>query len=185
MVSGPVCGGIGALASLLCDHDETEAMLSFPEVNELSDDVRRVFEELDRLHGEVLRTPGHAHTPPLDVVETEEGVEVFVDLPGVSRDAVRVLFKHGTLVIAGEKLPAEGPPPESAAFHLVERSFGRFARVIRLATAVDASRTRASLVAGELRVSIPRLPERRGSEILVPINDGSLREPPGSPTSGS
>jgi HSP20 family protein len=159
-------------------------MLSFPEVNELSEDVRKVFEELDRLHGQVLRAPGHVHTPPLDVVETAEGVEVVVDLPGVPIEAVRVLFKHGTLVIAGEKVPREGCPPEHTAFHLVERGFGRFARVIRLSMAVDAARSRASLAAGELHVSIPRVPERRGREIVIPIDDGGdpvqPREPPAS-----
>jgi len=157
-------------------------MLSFPEVNELSEDVRRIFEELDRVHGLALRAPGHVHTPPLDVVETEHGVEVFVDLPGVTRDSVRVLFKHGTLVIAGEKLPPEGCPPENTAFHLVERGFGRFARVIRLSMAVDAARTRASLVGGELRVSVPRVTERRGREIVISIDDGRSRpvEPPPS-----
>jgi HSP20 family protein len=144
-------------------------MLSFPEVNELSDDVRRVFEELDSDHGVVSPTVTGVYTPALDVVETPASVEVFVDLPGVPVSAVRVLFKNGALIIAGEKLGPDQCGPECAAFHLVERGFGRFARVIRLGIAVDAGRSTASLRGGELRVSIPRIDERRGEQIVVRV----------------
>jgi HSP20 family protein len=144
-------------------------MLSFPEVNELSDDVRRVFEELDRQHGASSAALTGVFTPALDVVETPTSVEVFVDLPGVTVGALRVLFKNGALIIAGEKLGPEQSGPDCAAYHLVERGFGRFARVIRLGLAIDAGRTTARLLAGELRVSIPRITERRGEEIPVRV----------------
>ena len=104
-----------------------------------------------------------------DVVETEATVEVRVDLPGVAASALRVLFKHGTLVIAGEKLATEPVGTDGSAFHLVERGFGRFARVVRLNTAIDASRAAAVLRAGELCVTMPVIEDRRGREILVPI----------------
>jgi HSP20 family protein len=145
-------------------------MLSFPEVNELSDEVRRVFEEFDRRQG-TCRGVSSLYTPALDVVETEGGFDVYVDLPGVPVDGVRILFKNGSLVIAGEKLASEPCGPDGSAFHLVERGFGRFARVVRLSTAIDAARARATLRAGELRVSVPRVEERRGREIVVPIEE--------------
>jgi len=144
-------------------------MLSFPEVNELSEEVRQVFEELDRLHGHAAHGATGMYTPPIDVVETDTSVEVFMDLPGVAPDSLRVLFKHGSLVIAGEKLAPESCPVDGTAFHLVERGFGRFARVVRLSVAIDAGRATAALLAGELRVSVPRLVERRGHTIVVPI----------------
>jgi HSP20 family molecular chaperone IbpA len=57
----------------------------------------------------------------------------------------------------------------NAAFHLAERTFGRFARAVRISGAVDAGRARATLQTGELRVVIPRIDERRGQEIRIPI----------------
>jgi HSP20 family protein len=146
-------------------------MLSFPEVNELSEEVRRVFEELDRLHAPACRALTGVYTPAIDVVETDETVEVIMDLPGVGSQAVRVLFKAGSLVIAGEKLTSESCASEGTAYHLVERGFGRFARVIRLSAAIDAGRARASLKAGELRVSVPRIVERRGGDIVIAITE--------------
>lgn len=146
-------------------------MLSFPEVNELSEEVRRVFEELDRLRGLDRRSVSSLYTPALDVLETGDTIEVVVDLPGVAAASIRVFLKHGNLVIAGEKLATEPVGPEGSAFHLVERGFGRFARVVRLNTAIDARRARAVLAAGELRVTVPRIDERRGREIVVPIEE--------------
>lgn len=148
-------------------------MLSFPEVNELSDEVRRVFEDLDRAHGEASRPASGLHTPALDVVETDASIEVFVDVPGLAAADLRVLFKEGCLVVAGEKLAQEACAPDVESFHLVERSFGRFARVVRLNAAIDGARCRAVLVNGELRVSLPRLDDRRGRAIPVAIDEGS------------
>lgn len=107
-------------------------------------------------------------TPPLDVLETGDGVEVILDVPGVPLDALRVLFSHGTLVVAGRKVPA-GCAHREAAFHLAERSFGRFARAVRLGGAFDAGRATATLTAGELHIVIPRIEERRGRDITIPI----------------
>jgi HSP20 family protein len=150
-------------------------MLSFPEVNELTEEVRRVFEEFDRQFGSSTRSASTLYAPALDVVETAAGIEVFVDVPGVVAEALRVLFKDGNLVVVGEKQAADACGPDGSAFHLVERSFGRFARVVRLSVAVDASQARAVLEAGELRVTVPRIEERRGREIVIPIEEAATR----------
>jgi HSP20 family protein len=145
-------------------------MFSFSEPEDLAADIGRLFEELDRCAGRDAHHSGAVHTPPLDVLENTASIEVFVDLPGVEARALRVVFKHGTLLIAGEKVPAEGACQDGSAFHLVERSFGRFARVVRFETAVDARRGRASLADGVLRITLPRIAERRGREIVVPVD---------------
>ncbi|MGE3840380.1 MAG: Hsp20/alpha crystallin family protein [Vicinamibacterales bacterium] len=146
-------------------------MLTFPDAQDLSDDVRRVFEELDRRNDPNGQRVASLYNPPLDVVETVSSIEVILDVPGVGVDALRVFFKSGVLVIVGEKVASDACGANGSAFHLVERGFGRFARVIRLGTALDVSRARATLTSGELRVSVPRLEERRGREIAVTIHE--------------
>jgi HSP20 family molecular chaperone IbpA len=56
-----------------------------------------------------------------------------------------------------------------AAYHLVERDFGRFARAVRLSGAFDIARARATLDLGELTVILPKLLERRGRAHRVPV----------------
>ena len=78
-----------------------------------------------------------------------------IDLPGVPAESIRVAFRRNTLLVVGAKV-AEALPG-STRFHLAERSYGRFARAIRLTGALDASRARAVSDGGELRVTVPRL----------------------------
>jgi len=107
-------------------------------------------------------------TPPMDVVETATGVEVVMDVPGVPRGRLSIVFSQGTLIIAGHKLPASCAH-HKAAFHLAERDFGRFVRAARLSGAFDGGKAQASLTEGELRVVLPRIQERRGRDIRIEI----------------
>lgn len=130
------------------------------------DDLQRI---LKRLEGDLLEGAGAGEcTPPMDLFETPASVEVIADLPGVPADAIRVVFAEGVLAIAGQKHP-RSCEHRDAAFHLAERAFGRFARVFRVAGAFDAGRATATLTAGELRVVLPRIEERRGAGIRIPV----------------
>jgi HSP20 family protein len=130
------------------------------------DDLRRI---LKWLEVESVSGGGAAETSPaMDVFETATTVEVIADLAGVQADRIRVVFSEGVLAIAGQKIP-RGCEHGNVAFHLAEREFGRFTRVIRLAGAFDAGRARATLDAGELHVVLPKIEERRGTEIRIPI----------------
>ena len=107
-------------------------------------------------------------SPPLDVIETGQGLEVILDLPGVPASSLDIVLADNLLVIAGEKLPAMCEHAD-AGFHIAERGFGRFRRAIRIEGAYDAGRAAASLARGELRVVLPRIEERRGAPIRIPV----------------
>jgi HSP20 family protein len=107
-------------------------------------------------------------SPPMDVLEVTGAVEILLDTPGLAPADVRVVFARGLIMVAGRKLPA-GCPHKEAAFHLAERTFGRFVRTVRVTGAVDASRASATLSRGELRIHLPRVAERRGRAITIPV----------------
>jgi HSP20 family protein len=144
----------------------TRAVVLPSEIGEFGDEVRQIFRELGRTLG--LDTLAGECTPPLDMYETDEAIEVSMDLPGVDADAVRIVVKAGALLIAGEKTPRRGRGDSS--FHLVERGFGRFARSVRLAACCDATRARATLTGGELRITLPKIAERRGQPIRIAVS---------------
>jgi HSP20 family protein len=134
--------------------------------SELTDDARRLLIELER------DVPGAAAVdldcrPAVDVFETKSSVEIVADVPGVQSSSVRVAIRRSTLLIVGAKLPAASDP--AARFHIAERSYGRFARVVRLHGAFDAGGARASVKAGQLRISLPRLSDRRGRVLHIPV----------------
>jgi HSP20 family protein len=135
-------------------------------------EVLRLFEDLARRRPDRRPFVSGECSPTLDVLETEATVEVLVDVPGLGADALRVMVKNGVVLIVGEKERAE-PSRTPTSYHLVERDFGRFARAVRIHTAVDTARARATLAHGELRIVLPRIDERRGREIMVPVEPGA------------
>jgi len=151
------------------------SLLPSVEVTELTEDVRDVFEELaGTLRPEQRAQTGECH-PALDVFETEEAVEIVMDVAGISRDAIRVLFRTGVVLIAGEKAPPVARDPQT--FHLVEREFGRFARAVRVSGAFDVPAGHASIVDGELTIVLPKRADRRGRAHRIEISAQGQRTP--------
>jgi HSP20 family protein len=137
-------------------------------------DLRNAGEDLQRRLGRLNLelAPGEsapADTPPMDVLETEAGIEIVVDRPGIEPQAVTVTYRDGVVLVAGNKRPTRCQAGQ-AAFHLAERGFGRFARAVKLGGAFDASRAQATLIAGELRIVVPPIEERRGQEIRIRVD---------------
>ena len=76
--------------------------VAFPsEIGDFADEVRRVFLELGRVFGSESLT-GEC-SPTIDVYETDDTMEIAVDLPGVDPAGVRVLGKGDSILIAGEQ----------------------------------------------------------------------------------
>lgn len=142
------------------------------ELGDLAEDVRRLFQELGSQSAGRAMAAGEC-VPALDVLETDDSLQILMDLPGVSVSAVRVLIKGGVVLIAGEKW-ADSPGPGAGGYHLVERGSGRFARAVRVTGAFDGSDVRATLVGGELRITLRKLADRRGRAIEVPLTAGSV-----------
>ena len=140
------------------------------EPGEFAEEVRRIYRELGRggpMAGEC--------SPPIDVYETDDALEIRVDLPAVDAADVRVAIKGATVLIAGEKTPRRGRGDSS--FHLVERGFGRFARTVELSAACDTSRARATLRHGELLITLPKIGDRRGRLIEIAIDQAPAERP--------
>jgi HSP20 family protein len=140
-----------------------------PDAADLAEDARLLLIELDREAPGVANLSGECR-PPLDVLETTDSVEVVVDVPGIAIDSIRVAVRRSTVLVVGAKLPASGVP--GARFHLAERAYGRFARAVKVSGAIDASRASATVTAGQLRVIVPRIADRRGQVIMVPVSRG-------------
>jgi len=139
----------------------------------LTDDLRELFADLSASLGpEQHAYSGECH-PALDVVETTDAVEIVMDVAGVPSKSLRVLFRNNILVVAGEKAPA--PVAPAPTFHLIEREFGRFARAVRLSGAFEVAQAHATLGAGELRIVLPKRPDRRGRPQPIPVEPRSRR----------
>jgi HSP20 family protein len=137
------------------------------DAGDVQQDIQDLFDELAATLTEAERGGAGECHPSVDVLETSQAIEVFVDVAGVAPKALRVAFRGEVLVIVGAKSPARPSGPRT--FHLVEREFGRFARAVRVPGALDVAAARAQVRDGELHIVLPKRSERRRQAHRIPI----------------
>jgi len=118
----------------------------------------------ERLHREFFRPTQSvamlpAWEPPVDILETEHEVLVFVALPGVSADRAEAVIEDSELVIHGVRVL----PPElrTAVIHRLELPQGRFQRRVRLPAGRYAG-VRRTAVDGCLVITLEKMETLRG-----------------------
>ncbi|MEM5421082.1 MULTISPECIES: Hsp20/alpha crystallin family protein [Paraburkholderia] len=103
-------------------------------------------------------------TPAVDIYENTQGVTLWADLPGVTRDKLDVRVHDGNLAIEAE---AVVPTPANLRLQHAEVREPRFARTFTLSPDFDTSKIEASLKDGVLKLTIPRRDEARPRRIEV------------------
>jgi HSP20 family protein len=103
-------------------------------------------------------------TPPVDVVEDAQGITLWADLPGVTKEKLDVQVRDGHLYIDAQ---AAVPTPSSLRLQYEEINEPRFARVFSLSPDFDASKIEASLQDGVLKLTVPRRDEARPRRIEI------------------
>jgi HSP20 family protein len=136
-------------------------------------EVARIQSEINRLFDNLLDlgksdSGGEAWIPNTDIIETDSSLLLKVELPGVAADKLTLAVHGGNLIIRGEK--SRPPVDGRVEFHIAERAFGRFRRVIHLGVPVNTRLAEASLDNGLLRIRFPRVPNRRGEEVPIEVN---------------
>lgn len=150
---------------------DIQSLLLSSELSDLTGDIRDLFDDLDQHLRTRRPAPTGTCSPQVDLLETDAAYEVVIDLPGVVASDLRAMVKDQAVLVVGEKAPPDLPLRAEATFHLVERSFGRFARAVHLPGAVDARHASATVQGGELRVIVPKIADRRGRVIRIPVHD--------------
>ncbi len=105
--------------------------------------------------------------PEVDVTEDENNYQVHLELPGLSKDDVKISFKDDVLMISGEKKYEE--KEEKKNFHHNERRFGKFQRAFRINSDVIEDKIDASFKDGVLVVDLPKAEIAKPKEIEVKV----------------
>jgi len=139
------------------DTDRTTPRPPVPSANpftSLQREVERVFEDFS--HGWPFRAaPGSGSlSPRVDMKETDGKIEITAELPGLEEGDIDVSVTGRTVRITGEKKTEV--KREEGDYHLMERSYGRFARTLALPFAPEADKVEAEFRNGVLRLDIPK-----------------------------
>ncbi len=145
----------GSKGSDLAKRDEGNPVAS------LQQDVNRIFEDFWRRFDQPFGALGRweAGGPRTDVAETENELEISVELPGIDQKDIDVSLTDTALTIKGEKKSERSE--NSKGYHLSERSYGSFYRSIPLPSGVDTEKADAKFKNGVLTVTLPKTEEAR------------------------
>lgn len=125
----------------------------------LHNEIDKVFHDFTQSVG---LTPNRSNgntllSPVINVAETDKALEITAELPGVEQQDVDVTVLDNRLTIQAEKKIEE--QDKSKDYHLVERSYGKFARTMSLPFEVDPDKIDAQFKNGILTVTLPKPPE--------------------------
>lgn len=138
--------------------------------DEMREEMARLFDfgwPLARPAGRPL-APGFTWAPRMDVFEKDGQLVVKAEVPGVSKDDIRITVQDGDLVIEGER-KSESEVKEDAYYRL-ERSYGSFYRRLALPTGVNPDAITAEYKDGVLEVRIPKAETPEPAAKRIPIS---------------
>jgi len=113
-------------------------------------------------HAEVTRGGVH-FTPPVDIFETDKGLTLYAEVPGVRPEDVDLRYERGELVLHARVRPRHGRGPVL----LREYEEGDFYRAFTIHESIDAGRIEAECKNGVLVVHLPKAEAARPRQINV------------------
>ncbi|HTR80805.1 MAG TPA: Hsp20/alpha crystallin family protein [Bacteroidota bacterium] len=104
-------------------------------------------------------------TPRLNVVEHKDHIQLVAEIPGVSKEDVKLQLHDGVLTISGErKAPEQAKDSELLR---QEIRYGSFSRTVQLPEAVDTEKVSAEYRNGLLFITVPKLEAAQPKEITI------------------
>jgi HSP20 family protein len=136
----------------------------FRELVTMRDDVDRLFHTF---FGRENDTYDSYWRPAIDIEENNGNLMVRAEIPGMSKDDIKVSVKDNLLTISGERKREN--ESKDKTYYRVERCYGEFRRMIRLPAEVDADKVKASYKDGILHVTLPKPESIKPRQIDVEI----------------
>lgn len=141
------------------------------------------FEEMDRMFDTFFRRswprflqsdwfpttesmlPFNGRLPKVDVIDREAEIEITAEIPGVDKKDLDISVGSDSLTLKGSTRREE--KEEKGDYYRRELSVGSFSRTIPLPTQVDASKTKANIKDGLLRIVLPKVEKSQRHSVKV------------------
>lgn len=104
------------------------------------------------------------YRPLADIYETEDGITLVLELPGVAADGVEVSIEQRVLTIRGRSTVER---PEGYRQVYAEYAEGDYERVFTLSQDIDVDRIEATCRHGLLTLTLPKAAERQPRQVSV------------------
>ena len=110
---------------------------------------------------ETTRSSARYVTPPVDIVETDEGLTLVADVPGLDEKNLEISVDQGVLTIEGQAVFGSGD--------LLWREYAMdgYWRQFQLPDSFDASKARAEVKHGVLTLHLPKAEAAKPRKITI------------------
>lgn len=130
----------------------------------LHSEIDRVF---DSINGWPTAATDRSFSPSMEVTETDGTIEVSTELPGMDEKDVEISVVDDTLIIRGEKNVERDEKKKN--YRLIERSYGSFERRVSLPQGVDASKIKAKMTKGVLKVEVQKPAAAKAQQVKIAV----------------
>jgi len=135
--------------------------------------VKRINRDFESVFDSFFNFPWHRSVngdfvPRIDISEDKDQMMLKAELPGMEKDAIKVVFEDGVLTISGEK--SAKVESEDTTHVWSETSTGAFSRSLTLPDYVDAEKIKADYKNGILVLTLPKTEKAKPKEIEVKVN---------------
>ena len=106
-------------------------------------------------------------SPAVDISEDDKAYLIKAELPGVNKDAVKVMVQDGLLTIQGER--KQEKEEKGKKYHRIERTYGTFVRTFAVPDDTDETKVMAEFKDGLLHVHLPKSEKAKPRAIEVKV----------------
>jgi HSP20 family protein len=103
------------------------------------------------------------YTPRVDILENDNEITIFADMPGVRPEGADIRFENGELTLHGRCTPRQA----AGDYLIAEYGVGDFYRVFTINEIIDADKISAELKNGVLIVHLPKSEAVKPRKITV------------------
>ncbi len=107
---------------------------------------------------------GRTYRPNVDILEKEDGLWLWADLPGVDEKSIEVELDDGVLTISGHVATDDY---EHLTPVYTEYNVGNLAHRFRLSSTIDGSKIKARMSHGVLELQLPKVEEAKPRQIAI------------------
>jgi HSP20 family protein len=107
-------------------------------------------------------------SPLTDISESKDEYLLKMDLPGVTKNDLKLSYEDGELKISGER--KQEKEDKESKYHRIERTYGKYFRSFTLPKQIQAENIKAEFKDGQLKVIIPKAEEAKPKELEIKVN---------------
>lgn len=136
-----------------------------PLVSNMQREIHQLFDSFFR--GDLRDESSYCLQPAVDIIESDDAYEIEAEMPGMTKDDIKVTIEGNVLTIRGEK--KQEKTEKGKNYHRTERSFGTFVRSFTIPDSVKTDKIEAKHENGIITITLPKQEEVKPKPVDVKI----------------